>query len=128
MRPQLEPNRHSYCVSATILKRHYEGASAAFLFSVRNVGKSCRKSQYPIPLEPRELFRGRVMLLLRPPQEFREPRLLANWIEPRIARHGGITEKPTADNALQKIERGIGLVQMREMPRQIEESFGVAEL
>ena len=99
-------------------RRPQQRSSLAF----RNVGKSCRNSQYPIPFEPGELFRGRVMLLLCPPEQLRKPQLLANWIEPRVARHGGIAKEPTADNTLHEVERQIGLVQMREVPRQIEES------
>src|ERR1700722_17976381 len=84
--------------------------------------------QYPIPFEPHELSFRHMMLLLRHRKLPREPRALANRFEPGIAQHGGVAKEPAAYHTLKKFKRGIVLVQACEMPRQIKEPFGVAEL
>src|SRR5260370_13048590 len=81
-----------------------------------------------MPFEPGELSPPHAMLRPRPPQQRREPRPLPNRIEPRIAQHGGITKEPTAHHALKKFQRGIDLVQARQMPRPIKKPLRGAEL
>src|SRR5258705_13002044 len=92
-----------------------------------NRGCSSRDPQYPIPFQPGELSRRNLVLLLRPLEQPHELRPLPNGIEPRIAGHGWITKDPARNHTLEKLQCGIDLVQVCQMPRQIQEPFRIAE-
>jgi hypothetical protein len=78
-------------------------------------------------LKARELTRRGLVLLLRPRKQCHEPRALSKRIEPRIAGHGGVAEQASADYALEKLQRGVDLVQVRQLACQVQKGFGVAE-
>ena len=68
------------------------------------------------------------MMRLCPPQKFRERRFPAQRVEPWIAGHRRKTENPSGHDTIEEIERRTNLVQMGQVPRQVEEPLGIPKV
>ena len=68
------------------------------------------------------------MLGLGLTQQFRKRRFRAERVEPGVVGQGWKTKEPTGDDAFEQTERWTDLVQMGEVPRQVEQSLGIPEV
>src|SRR5262245_50623168 len=91
-------------------------------------GGHSRKTQYAVAAETLECGQRFAVAVLGSRHERGEGAFLAQRVEPRIAGHGGETEESAGDYALQKLERRLDLVQVRQVARQVEQPFGIAEI
>src|SRR5262245_42849336 len=94
----------------------------------RGAPRTSAPIQHLAAAKPLECRTRLVMLDLRLPQHLRERRLLSYGVEPRVANHGGKAEEAAGDDAFEHVERRIHLVQACQVPRQVEQSLGIAEV